>query len=82
MDTGGRSNAATVDQTGWPVAPPLRPMLLKSAPTPPIEEARVHEAKLDGWRCLVEVTGGRVQVWSRRGGDYTPRPPRPSTRPE
>jgi ATP-dependent DNA ligase len=35
----------------------------------------VHEAKLDGWRCLVEVSGGRVQVWSRRGGDYTSRVP-------
>jgi bifunctional non-homologous end joining protein LigD len=35
----------------------------------------VHEAKLDGWRCLVEVSGSRVQVCSRRGGDYTARLP-------
>jgi bifunctional non-homologous end joining protein LigD len=35
----------------------------------------VYEAKLDGWRCLVEVSGGRVQVWSPRGGDYTTRLP-------
>jgi bifunctional non-homologous end joining protein LigD len=35
----------------------------------------VHEAKLDGWRCLVEVSGRGVQVWSRRRGDYTARLP-------
>jgi hypothetical protein len=28
-----------------------------------------------GWRCLVQVAGGRVQVWSRRGGDFTARLP-------
>jgi bifunctional non-homologous end joining protein LigD len=53
----------------------LRPMLLTSATTPPTGDGRVHEAKLDGWRCLVEVSGGRVQVWSRHGGDYTARLP-------
>jgi bifunctional non-homologous end joining protein LigD len=48
-------------------------MLLTSAPAPPAGDGWVHEAKLDGWRCLVDVSGGRVQVWSRRGGDYTAR---------
>ena len=35
----------------------------------------MHEAKLDGWRCLVEMSGGRLQVSSRRGGDYRGRLP-------
>jgi bifunctional non-homologous end joining protein LigD len=50
-------------------------MLLTSSPSAPIGEGWVHEAKLDGWRCLVDVSGGRVRVWSRRGGDYTARLP-------
>jgi bifunctional non-homologous end joining protein LigD len=48
-------------------------MLLTSAASPPAGDGWVHEAKLDGWRCLVEVSGSRVQVSSRRGGDYTTR---------
>jgi bifunctional non-homologous end joining protein LigD len=50
-------------------------MLLTSAPALPIGDAWVHEAKLDGWRCLVQVSARRVQVWSKRGGDYTARLP-------
>jgi bifunctional non-homologous end joining protein LigD len=50
-------------------------MLLTSAPAPAVGEGWIHEAKLDGWRCLVEVSGGRVRVCSRRGGDYTARLP-------
>jgi bifunctional non-homologous end joining protein LigD len=50
-------------------------MLLTSAPSVPAGDRWIHEAKLDGWRCLVEVSAGRVQVWSRRGGDYTARLP-------
>jgi bifunctional non-homologous end joining protein LigD len=50
-------------------------MLLTSADAPPIGDAWVHEAKLDGWRCLVEASGGRLQAWSRRGGDCTARLP-------
>ena len=46
-------------------------MLLTAARALPVGDGWVHEAKLDGWRCLVEVSGSRVQVWSRRGGDYT-----------
>jgi bifunctional non-homologous end joining protein LigD len=42
---------------------------------PPTGDAWVHEAKLDGWRCLVVVSGGPVEVWSRRGGDYTSKLP-------
>ena len=53
----------------------LRPMLLTAARALPVGDGWVHEAKLDGWRCLVEVSGGRVQVWSRRGGEYTAKLP-------
>jgi bifunctional non-homologous end joining protein LigD len=50
-------------------------MLLTPAAAPPAGDGWVHEANLDGWRCLVEVSGGRVRVSSRRGGDYTARLP-------
>ena len=30
----------------------------------------MHEAKLDGWRFCVEVTNGRVRLWSRGGHDW------------
>jgi hypothetical protein len=50
-------------------------MLLTSTPAPPAGDGWVHEAKLDGWRCLAEASAGRVQVRSRRGGDYTSRLP-------
>jgi bifunctional non-homologous end joining protein LigD len=71
----GRFEAARIGETDEPVPFSIRPMLLTSAPVPPIGDAWVHEAKLDGWRCLVEVSGGRVQVWSRRGGEYTAKVP-------
>jgi bifunctional non-homologous end joining protein LigD len=50
-------------------------MLLTSASRPPAGEGWIHEAKLDGWRCLLHVSGGKVDVWSRRGGDFTARVP-------
>ena len=35
----------------------------------------MHEAKLDGWRFCVEVTDGRLRLWSRGGHDWAPKLP-------
>jgi bifunctional non-homologous end joining protein LigD len=50
-------------------------MLLSPAPAPPEGQGWAHEAKLDGWRCLAEVTGGQLRLWSRGGRDWTDRVP-------
>jgi hypothetical protein len=52
-------------------------MLVTPASTPPTGEGWIHETKLDGWRCLLHVSGGQVQVGSLRGGDYTSTLPEP-----
>jgi bifunctional non-homologous end joining protein LigD len=31
----------------------------------------VHEPKLDGWRCLAQVSAGKVHLWSRSGHDWS-----------
>jgi hypothetical protein len=48
-----------------------RPML----PRPPRPhrhsgEGWVHEAKLDGLRCLAQAKSNRVRLWSRAGGEW------------
>jgi bifunctional non-homologous end joining protein LigD len=52
---------------------PYRPMLPSPAPAPLDEEEWVHEAKLDGFRCLAQVKATRVRLWSRAGGEWVHR---------
>ena len=54
---------------------PYRFMLLTATPAPPVGEGYMHEAKLDGWRFCVEVTSGRVRLWSRGGHDWAQKLP-------
>jgi bifunctional non-homologous end joining protein LigD len=42
---------------------------------PPAGPGWLHEIKHDGFRILALKQGGRVQVWSRRGADFTYRFP-------
>jgi ATP-dependent DNA ligase len=35
----------------------------------------VHEAKLDGFRCLAQVRSSRLRLWSRAGGEWVDRLP-------
>jgi bifunctional non-homologous end joining protein LigD len=48
-------------------------MLPSPVPGPPAGEAWVHEAKLDGFRCLAKVRSSRVRLWSRAGGEWVNR---------
>jgi bifunctional non-homologous end joining protein LigD len=50
-------------------------MLPSPAPGPPAGEAWVHEAKLDGFRCLAQIKSHRVRLWSRAGGEWVDRLP-------
>jgi ATP-dependent DNA ligase len=50
-------------------------MLPTAAPAPPAAEGWVHESKLDGYRCLAQVKGSRVRLWSRAGTEWTDRLP-------
>ena len=66
-------------RTHWPtprgetvrMGMPYLPMLLSPAPSPPTGERWVHEPKLDGWRCLAQVSGQKVRLWSRSGHDWS-----------
>lgn len=49
----------------------MRPMLATRGSTVPTGPEWLHEVKWDGMRVLVEVTGGRLRVWSRNENDVT-----------
>lgn len=51
------------------------PMLATSGPRPASLGGWACEPKLDGWRALVEVTGGKVRVTSRNGATLTEQVP-------
>ena len=51
----------------------LKPMLAESGGVPPRSEPQWrYEPKLDGYRVIAYVEGGRVRLQSRRGLDLTP----------
>ena len=51
----------------------LKPMLAESGDAPPRSEPQWrYEPKLDGYRVIAYVEGGRVRLQSRRGLDLTP----------
>jgi hypothetical protein len=52
------------------MAAPYKPMVSSGAPAPPAGAGWIHEAKLDGFRCLAQVTSDRVRLWSRAGGEW------------
>ncbi|MHB8791075.1 MAG: DNA ligase D [Desulfobulbaceae bacterium] len=49
----------------------IQPQLATLVTEPPAGEAWLHEIKLDGYRILAKVRGGRVTLLSRRGKDWT-----------
>jgi bifunctional non-homologous end joining protein LigD len=51
---------------------PCEPALIACPPSGP---GWLHEIKHDGFRILARKQGERVQVWSRRGPDFTNRFP-------
>jgi ATP-dependent DNA ligase len=50
-------------------------MLPSPVPEPPAGEAWIHEAKLDGFRCLAQVKSSRLRLWSRAGSEWVDRLP-------
>jgi bifunctional non-homologous end joining protein LigD len=50
-------------------------MLLSPVAKPPSGDGWAHEPKLDGWRAIVQISGGKVHVWSRNGKDWCERIP-------
>jgi ATP-dependent DNA ligase len=53
---------------GEKMAAPYRPMLATPARALPDGEGWVHEAKLDGFRCLAQVKSPRLRLSSRARG--------------
>jgi len=51
----------------------LPPQLAQQAETPPSSTGWLHELKLDGYRIQARKSGGRVQLLTRRGLDWTHR---------
>jgi bifunctional non-homologous end joining protein LigD len=42
-------------------------------PAPRAEEGWIHEAKLNGFRCLARVKSNLVRLWSRAGSEWVNR---------
>jgi bifunctional non-homologous end joining protein LigD len=53
----------------------LPPQLAQQAETPPANEGWLHELKLDGYRMQARKDGGKVQLLTRTGLDWTHRMP-------
>jgi bifunctional non-homologous end joining protein LigD len=51
----------------------LPPQLAQQAETPPSSAGWLHELKLDGYRIQARKSGGRVQLLTRKGLDWTHR---------
>ena len=51
----------------------LPPQLAQQAETPPSSAGWLHELKLDGYRIQARKSGGRVQLFTRKGLDWTHR---------
>jgi len=69
----GRIDAAALVPTGKIVAMPqkLSPMLAETGEAPFNDSGWTWEPKLDGYRVLAFIEGGRVRLRSRRGLDLT-----------
>src|SRR5215467_7812893 len=62
----------------WRRNPPvgfIRPCELTLVARPPAGAGWLHEVKHDGFRVLARKQGERVQIWSRRGANFTYRFP-------
>jgi bifunctional non-homologous end joining protein LigD len=62
----------------WRRNPPvgfIRPCEPTLTDRPPAGPGWLHEIKHDGFRILARKQGDRVQIWSRRGADFTHRFP-------
>jgi bifunctional non-homologous end joining protein LigD len=63
-------------QPRWRRNPPVdfvRPCEPTLTDHPPAGSRWLHEVKHDGWRILARKQGERIQLWTRRGADFTDR---------
>ena len=51
----------------------VEPMMPTLVDKPPTRGDWSVEVKFDGWRCQIEIEGGTVRVFTRRGHDWTVR---------
>jgi ATP-dependent DNA ligase len=73
MEVGGRPHRGAADgralmadpTTGFPLAPPIEPMLAKAAADLPAGEGWLFEPKWDGFRAIVFRAGDRIYIQSR-----------------
>jgi bifunctional non-homologous end joining protein LigD len=65
---------AGVIKSAWPGR--LSPQLAVLAESPPTGNEWLHEIKFDGYRILARIKGGKVQLITRNGKDWTVKFPR------
>jgi bifunctional non-homologous end joining protein LigD len=53
----------------------VTPQLAAVATAAPAGDAWLHEIKLDGYRILARLAGGRIRLFTRKGNDWTDRFP-------
>ncbi|HEX5046106.1 MAG TPA: DNA ligase D [Gammaproteobacteria bacterium] len=69
---GPRPNDAPGARRAAPLADP-RPQLATAVTAPPSGSGWLYEPKLDGYRLLCAIDGGRAALLTRRGNDWTDR---------
>jgi bifunctional non-homologous end joining protein LigD len=80
--SGGRSRPGKLEPARLPASSrrtlprDLRPQLAQLVKRIPEGPGWLHEIKLDGYRLLGQIDGGRVRLLTRRGQDWTPKLPR------
>ena len=72
---GAAQEAQAVGDVRNPPSAFIRPCEPTLTDRPPAGPGWLHEIKHDGFRILARKQGERVQVWSRRGADFTYRFP-------
>src|SRR5947209_4716934 len=72
-DRANPENTIPTRRRGEPTPPPtwIKPQLAKLVENAPEGPDWLHEIKLDGYRTHARLDGGRVQILTRRGNDWT-----------
>ncbi|HEY5850148.1 MAG TPA: DNA ligase D [Lysobacter sp.] len=74
-DWGKKAMALSGARKGKAPSGPFEPQLARLCETPPQGDDWLHELKWDGYRILVTVADGEVQLWSRNALEWTDKIP-------